>query len=378
MGGLNFSKASYWERNSFFSKKDVIIIGAGLTGLWSAYHLKKSNPKLSIAVLERGAFSSGASTKNAGFACFGSAGELLEDLNIVSRSELSALISERYHGLQNMVRTLGSNSINYEPKGGFELFADNGEAAPILEKIDFLNELMHEAIGERPYRLAPDKISSSGFAGIHSCVENTLEGQLDTGKMYQQLLALVRSMDVACYFGIEVLHIEHGEKPTVETNYGVIEAERILLCTNGFAKSFFSDLSLEPARAQVMITKPLEKQTILGSFHMHQGYYYFRDVGNRVLIGGARHLNISGETTTEEGITEQITNDLTDLLRKHILPQQHFEIEYAWSGVMGVGSVKKPILEMVQPNVYVAVRLGGMGVALSYQLGKRASDLLLA
>ena len=111
---------------------------------------------------------------------------------------------------------------------------------------------------------------------------------------------------------------------------------------------------------------------------MHQGYYYFRDVGNRVLIGGARHLNISGETTTEEGITEQITNDLTTLLHKHILPYQNFEIDYAWSGVMGVGSVKKPILEMVRPNVYVAVRLGGMGVALSYQLGKRASDLLLA
>jgi gamma-glutamylputrescine oxidase len=378
MGGLNFSKASFWERNSFLYKKDVIIIGAGLTGLWSAYHLKKSNPKLRIAVLERGAFSSGASTKNAGFACFGSAGELLDDLNKVPRNELSALIADRHHGLQNMVRTLGADKIHYEPKGGFELFASSEEAKPILEKMDTLNELMHEAIGERPYRLALDKISSSGFAGIHSCIENTLEGQLDTGKMYQQLLALVRSMDVACYCGIQVLDIKNGGNPQVETSYGTIEANRILLCTNGFAKSFFPDLSLEPARAQVLITKPLEKQTIQGSFHMHQGYYYFRDVGKRVLIGGARHLNISGETTTEEGITEQITDDLTQLLRKHILPHQNFEIDYAWSGVMGVGAVKKPILEMVRPNVYVAVRLGGMGVALSYQLGKHASDLLLA
>lgn len=378
MGSLKYSRVSFWERNSFLSKKDVIIIGAGLTGLWSAYHLKKSNPKLRIAILERGAFSSGASTKNAGFACFGSAGELMDDLKKVSRTELSELIAERYHGLQNMVHTLGAHKISYEPKGDFELFATNEEAAPIVKEIDFLNELMHESIGERPYGIHPDKVAASGFQGISTCIENTLEGQLDTGKMYRQLLDLVRSLEVECYFGIQVSRIEHGDNSHVETEYGTLEAERILVCTNGFAKSFFPDLSLEPARAQVLITKPLAKHAIQGSFHMHQGYYYFRDVGDRVLIGGARHLNIFGETTTEEGITAQITNDLIALLHKHILPNQHFEIDYAWSGVMGVGAVKKPILEQVQPNVFVAVRLGGMGVALSYQLGRRAAEFILA
>jgi L-2-hydroxyglutarate oxidase LhgO len=68
---------SYWEQSSFFNY-DAIIIGSGIVGLIAAIHLKKSSPNLNIAVLERGFLPSGASTKNAGFACFGSVSELIE------------------------------------------------------------------------------------------------------------------------------------------------------------------------------------------------------------------------------------------------------------------------------------------------------------
>ena len=62
---------SYWEKTSFFDY-DVIVIGSGIVGLNAAIHLKKSSPALKISVLESGFLPTGASTKNAGFACFGS------------------------------------------------------------------------------------------------------------------------------------------------------------------------------------------------------------------------------------------------------------------------------------------------------------------
>ena len=61
---------SYWERTSFVNEADVIIIGSGLVGLSAALWLKRQQSRIKITVLDRGFLPSGASTKNAGFACF--------------------------------------------------------------------------------------------------------------------------------------------------------------------------------------------------------------------------------------------------------------------------------------------------------------------
>lgn len=74
---------SFWERESL-SKYDYIIVGAGIVGCSTAYHLKKKNSKAEICLIERGVFPSGASSKNAGFACFGSLTELVDVVPFIS------------------------------------------------------------------------------------------------------------------------------------------------------------------------------------------------------------------------------------------------------------------------------------------------------
>ena len=76
---------SYWEKTELLHY-DLIVLGGGITGIFCALHFRKYNPSASIAILERGLFSSGASTKNAGFACFGSLSELVEDKFIIEPS----------------------------------------------------------------------------------------------------------------------------------------------------------------------------------------------------------------------------------------------------------------------------------------------------
>ena len=67
---------------------------------------------------------------------------------------------------------------------------------------------------------------------------------------------------------------------------------------------------------------------------------------------------------------------MEDLLKNVILPNQNFQIAHRWSGIMGIGSSKKPIVTQLSENVFCGVRLGGMGVAIGSLIGKELADLI--
>ena len=71
---------SFWEKELLVEKFDVTILGAGITGISTAISLVEKNPGIRVCVVERSGFSLGASTKNAGFSCFGSPTEILKDI----------------------------------------------------------------------------------------------------------------------------------------------------------------------------------------------------------------------------------------------------------------------------------------------------------
>ena len=71
---------SYWEQKTWLNNIDYAVVGSGIVGLSTALHLKIKQPNAKIIILEKGLFPQGASTKNAGFACFGSLSEILKDL----------------------------------------------------------------------------------------------------------------------------------------------------------------------------------------------------------------------------------------------------------------------------------------------------------
>jgi hypothetical protein len=108
---------------------------------------------------------------------------------------------------------------------------------------------------------------------------------------------------------------------------------------------------------------------------MDEGFYYFRNVGQQVLLGGGRNLDPEGETTREFGQTELIQESLTALLRQVIIPGIPFRIAHRWSGIMGVGPQKKPIVRKFSDNVACGVRLGGMGVAIGSHIGMELAGL---
>jgi len=164
---------------------------------------------------------------------------------------------------------------------------------------------------------------------------------------------------------------------TLTTTQGNFKAGKVILATNAFANQLFPQLKVIPGRGQVLVTKPIPGLKLKGTYHFDEGYYYFRNIDNRVLFGGGRNLDFEAEATWKFGQTAIVKNKLTAYLKEMILPGQPTEIDYWWSGIMGFGEGISPIVEQVEPNIFCAVRCNGMGVAMGSLVGQEVAKLVL-
>ena len=205
---------------------------------------------------------------------------------------------------------------------------------------------------------------------------NIFEGQLDTGKMMQELLGKTQKKGIKILNNISVESFrEVQNKVEIKTDIITFKTNKLFIATNGFANQLLKE-KIKPARAQVLITKPIANLHIKGTFHLDKGYYYFRNINNRILFGGGRNLDFKVEETTKFGETEVIQNELERILKETILPNTNFEIEQKWSGIMGVGKSKKAIVKQVSNHVFCGIRLGGMGIAIGSLVGKELAELI--
>ncbi len=373
---------SVWEKESFFSPRDVIIIGSGFVGLWSAYYLKKTQPKLKITVVDRGIIPTGASTRNAGFACFGSVTELMADKIKMGESGMLDLVELRCKGLRKIRKTFRDREIEYEGLGGYELITDNQplQLNELRSNLDWLNRKLGKIVKKnKAFYLDDAKIKSLGFAGVRHLIENRLEGQLHSGKLCECLLKLVQSMGVLVLNNLEILGYEKiRDRIDINTNLGItLSASQILICTNAFAKQLLPQLDVEPARGQVLVTSPIPNLRLQGTFHFDEGFYYFRNLGKRVLLGGARNIAFEQEHSAEMHTTELIQSALEKFLQTIVMPGESFTIEHRWSGIMGIGAEKWPIVKKLDGQIFCAVRMSGMGVALAPEIGKKVAEMMV-
>lgn len=366
---------SYWERKEWFSNVDITIVGSGIVGLTTALILSKKYPAAKIIILERGTLPQGASTKNAGFACFGSVSEILSDLNNHTQEEVYNLVKKRWDGLTLLRENLSDSGIDFQQNGSYELFLpDTALFDKCNQNLKTINELLKPIFKDDVFNVIKNPF---GFKNIgKDTIFNQFEGQIDTGKMMSSLLSLVQSKGVKIINNCTLIgYSEDVSQVHLNTNVLDFSTSKLLITTNGFAAQLLNE-NVQPARAQVLITKPIKDLHIKGTFHLDEGYYYFRNIDNRILFGGGRNLDIKSEETTVMAQTSLIQNKLNDLLKKTILPNTHYEVDYSWSGIMGVGSQKKAIVKQVSNHIYCGVRLGGMGIAIGSLVGNELAELV--
>lgn len=372
---------SYWEIKQYLQDIDLLIVGSGIVGLSTGIFYKKEHPDKRVLIVEKGILPAGASTKNAGFACFGSPSEILADLNHSSEDEVFEIIRKRVDGLTELRKLVGDKNLCFDACGGYEIFRDGDDS--LFEKcsafVPKVNQELTERLGlEHTYTISDNEISGFGLSGVKHLIRNNHEGAIDTGSMMNYLLKMASGLGIMVLNGMELNDFTSGSGK-VEVSFSTnltFKCRKLHIATNGFAHSLLPKLEVKPARAQVLITSEIDDLKLNGTFHMNEGFYYFRNVGNRVLLGGGRELDLIGETTTSLETSELIQSKLDEVLKTIILSDSDYQVDHRWAGVMGVGPVKKTIVQQISENVSCSVRLGGMGVAIGTSIGKESAVLI--
>lgn len=361
---------SFWEQQTL-TEYDFVVVGAGIMGCSVAFELREKFPDAKIVMLERGVFPTGASTKNAGFMCFGSPTEILSDIKLHGEKKAYEIIWQRVEGLKILLERLGDERTGRTPNGGYELISDYS-----LPKstIDGLNEWLLPIFKLPVFSDVSQNISAFGFKNVEQLLHCSMESQIDSGKMMSSYWKLLQDKNIQIITGAHVQHIQ-GNTIEVQNNATgsfTLKADKILLCTNAFINELLPDMPVKPGRGQVILTNEIENLSFAGSFHFDEGYYYFRNVGKRILFGGGRNLDFKTEETTAFESNPKIIQDLKKKLKEIILPDTPFEIEQQWQGIMGFSENKSPLVMSLNNYTKYLMSCNGMGIALSPFVAKVA------
>lgn len=375
---------SIWEKETFYAPQDIVIVGSGFTGLWSAIQLKKKNPELKITIVDRGFIPTGASTRNAGFACFGSLSEVVYDAKTMGTDKMLQLVEMRFKGLKRIQQYFDDEIIDFSLCSGYELYDDSDKVSceQLQENIEYINSLFKSITGKKKtYKLVDEQIAKFGFGCTRHLVRNKLEGYLHPGKLVNALLRNVQEMGVQVFMQTEIKSFERkGNVIELQTSQQFnLSATQLLICTNAFANNLLPGEDVIPARGQVLLTSPIKNLPWKGTFHSDEGFYYFRNVGKRILLGGARNKAFEEERTTDMDTSVFIQTHLQNYLDEVVLPNYkgQYTIENRWAGIMAMGKEKMPVVKEVEPNIFCCIRMGGMGVALAPVVSQQVAEMML-
>lgn len=373
---------SYWEHNTWL-EADLAIVGAGLVGISTAIEYLERHPGKRVFVIERGLTPQGASTRNAGFACFGSLSEIAADIDRMGPTAACKLVQQRVEGLMRLKALCKGADIGFEDSGGHEIFLDDH---PALQRIEEVNNCIERVFGSVAFIDRTDLIQENGLSKrVQRLVRTPFEATVDSGKLLRTLWLIATQHGADIRTGGEVVDIAcRGNCVDIAvrtmTQDVIVKAENVVVATNASIPGLIHDnevSAIEPGRGQVLVTEPIPNLRLRGSFHFDEGFYYFRNVGNRILLGGGRNIDFESESTLSHETTEPIQTALEKMLHEVVLPgHANIAIEHRWAGTMAFTSSKQPIVKRVSPGVVVAFGCNGMGLALSSSIATSASAIL--
>jgi glycine/D-amino acid oxidase-like deaminating enzyme len=359
-------QTSHWEQTTYYQQTDIVIAGAGFMGLWSAWEIRQKYPHLSITIVDKNPTPLGASTRNAGFACFGSLTELISDEATIGTDAMLAIVEMRFRGIEKIKQLFSKEEIDYDACGGYEtLMAAHPAHNQLPEKIDYFNELLSPFTETNAFVLATSHLSALGLKNFDALIFNRCEAGIHSGKLVYALTKKLIAKGVTIIFGngIESYQATHQGVEVLLHNKAAIKTDKLLLATNAFTNALTGKHLITPGRGQILLSSPIPDVKTIGTFHYDEGFYYWRNIGNRILIGGGRNADFEAEETTDLNGSDTIRNILSQFLQHHF--NYPITIEQSWSGIMGFTKNKKPIFQQIENNVYAATACNGMGVALS-------------
>ena len=369
---------SFWEYDTWFRDLDLLVVGGGITGCLTAYFYKQRFPSAKILVVDKDPLPRGATLRNAGFLCFGSVSEYLDDAAKHSSDYAAALMKDRFEGLQILKALFETKDIGLKINGGYEVFMPS--ETEVFEKCLYGMREVNQIFGNNnAFKVTLNPELKLGLAKDHKVIENELEANIHSGKLVREIYKLLQASGIGVLHGISICKMENiYDGVVLDSSYGTFKAREVVVATNAFTRDLLPELNVYPNRGQIVVTTPLPHFKRTGNFHYDAGYFYLRHLEDgSVLLGGGRNLDRENEQTSDLSVSPLIQNALEKILREVFLVDEDFSIAHRWSGVMAFGSEneKAPLVGTLG-NIHYIVRMGGMGVAMAPITAKRFVESL--
>ena len=360
---------------------DVAVVGAGYTGLWTAYYLKTLQPDLRVAVLEQRFAGFGASGRNGGWltnSVTGGRARYGRDGGARQQRAMNETVDE-------VIRVAAAEGIAADIRKGGELEVARTPAQLARLRATYASE------SEWPHTDVEEWDAAE--TASHVRISKALGGlwhphcaRIHPAKLVRGLAEAVERLGVTIYEDTAVRAIEPGR---AVTERGTVRATHVIRATEGFTAGLTSEhRTWLPMNSSMIVTAPLppafwrevgwDDAATLGDF-AHVYMYAQRTADDRIAFGGRGVPYRYGSRVDTDGRTQDRTvRALTRLLRDFFPAAAAVPIEHAWSGVLGVprdwaATVgHDPATGLGWAGGYV-----GTGVATTNLAGRTLADLVL-
>lgn len=365
---------------------DVAIIGAGYTGLWTAYYLKKANPALDVLVIEKDFAGFGASGRNGGWLTGGFAWNHARYLETSSEQAVRSMVEAMNGTVDEVIRVAEAEGIEADIQRTDELMVATKPAQVGRMKAE-VEHRRHWGEEGRVFEMSAGDLSDRiRIPGALGAMVVTNVARVQPAKLVRGLAKTVERLGVRIVEGTTVTAYEPG---VVTTDHGTVQAPVILRCTEGFTAGLpgrkrewlpmnSAQIATEPLPQEVWEKIGWQGHEILGDFA--NAYCYCQRTREGRITVGARGVPYRyGSSLDTNGAPDPETiRRLTAILHRHFPAAAHAKIDHAWCGVLGVprdwcATVGlDPVTGIGWAGGYV-----GVGVSTSNLAGRTLADLAL-
>lgn len=365
---------------------DVAIIGAGYTGLWTAYYLKKAQPNLNVLVIEKEFAGFGASGRNGGWLMGTFAWNHDRYAKETSRRAVLDMVAAMETTVDEVIRICEAEGIDADIIRTDELCVATHPAH--MERLkSSLADHQHWGAGHRARMIGREEsLARLNIPGTLGALVMSGMARVQPAKLVRGLASAVERLGVRIVEGTEVTEYSPG---LVTTTRGRVKAPIILRATEGFTASIPGhEREWLPLNSAQIVTAPLppevwEKIGWQGNELFHDFYnsycYCQRTREGRITVGARGVPYLFGSKMDRNGEPDPETiRRLTETLHRHFPEAARFPIDHAWCGVIGV-----PRDWCATVGLDRATGLGwaggyvGVGVSTSNLSGRTLADLAL-
>jgi len=396
MQGDDFKEKSYWLTTRDYTPGrpldedidvDVAIVGGGFTGLSTAYHLKKAEPNLRIAILESEVVGFGASGRNGGFnmTLFG----LTMTITALRFGRQKAREAHLYmETAVDLLRDLVADlelDCDYEHPGFLRVATSEKYRARILEEIELVHKLGLEGIGWLDKDRLAEEVRSPLYLGAWwepRC------GILNPAKLAWSWKDVLAAMGIEIYEKSPVYEMmRHTGKVRLQTPGGRLAADKVVMATNAWSHFFPAMRAKQiPVWTHIVLTEPIPAKRFESiGWRNRQGiedarnlvHYYRLTADNRLLMGG-RDVSLTTDYDMDRDLSPPTFEGLKNDVRQLFPPLADIRFTHEWGGPVSVPLDMAPALGYLgDKNVVYSMGCVGHGVSLTHLNGKTLCDLVL-